>query len=162
MDVLWDKVIEFHGHACCILAVGYRAARWAGDYLSPGGSEKLTAIVETADCSTDALQVVLGTTTGKRRLIVREAGKHVFIISADNKAVRLTFNRDILTRSGEEFTALMTAVANGTASAAEKEAFYRMQEPLMNYILAAPHEELFTTEEVEPVITNPGFDFVSV
>jgi len=25
----WQRVIDFHGHACCILAIGYKAAKLA-------------------------------------------------------------------------------------------------------------------------------------
>ena len=156
---LWDKVIDFHGHACCVLAVGYRAALAAEDLISPGGEERLFAVVSTADCSTDALQVVLSTTTGKRNLIVREQGKHVFMVSGERRAVRLTLREEVLGSGGDEFKSLMSAVANGVASDDEREKFYKLQAPLMEYILNAPLEELFNVEEADSERVNPGFLF---
>jgi len=66
---LWEKVVDFHGHACCILAVGYRAAGLALQKLAPlSGDERLAAVVETLDCSSEFFknytghgsQIVLG------------------------------------------------------------------------------------------------------
>lgn len=156
---LWDKVKDFHGHACCVLAVGFRAALAAKDYLKPGRADRLVAVVETADCSTDAIQVVLGTTIGKRNLIVRERGRHVFIVSGERRAVKFTLRPEVLGGGGGEFMRLMTDVANGVASDVESDRFYKLQDPLMEYILKAPREELFEVEEADVEKVSPGFLF---
>lgn len=53
----WQKVIAFHGHACCILAIGYRAAKLALSLIreTSDEGEQPVALVETVDCSTDAV-----------------------------------------------------------------------------------------------------------
>ncbi|MCL6559591.1 MAG: formylmethanofuran dehydrogenase [Firmicutes bacterium] len=159
----WEKAIEFHGHQCCILAVGYRAASLAMDMLAPlKEGECLEAVVETADCSTDAIQAVLRCTVGNRRLLVREHGKYVFTVAKPGKAVRLALKPGTLSRFGPDFTVLMEKVANGIATPDEKDRFYSRQQPLMDYILQAPAEELFDCREVFHMPVEPGFVFVSV
>jgi|GEM_PF-802659 len=159
----WEKAQEFHGHQCCILAVGYRAAVLAREMLAPlEEDEHLEAVVETADCSTDAVQAVLRCTVGNRRLIVRNCGKYVFTVARPGKAVRLSLKPGIIGRYGADFAALMEKVANGTASSWEQERFYSLQQPLMDYILQAPAAELFDCREVVHEFSNPGFAFESV
>lgn len=159
----WEKAKEFHGHQCCILAVGYRAAVLAREKLAPvKEDEHLEAVVETADCSTDAVQAVLRCTAGNRRLIVRNCGKYVFTVARPGKAVRLSLKPGVIGRYSADFAALMEKVANGTASSGEQERFYSLQQPLMDYILQAPAAELFDCREVVHEFSNPGFAFVSV
>ena len=160
---LWEKVVEFHGHACCILAVGYRAATLALEKLGPlAGDDRLAAVVETVDCSTDAVQVVLRCTLGSRRLLVRERGKYAFTVARPGKAVRLALKPGVIARYGAGFAALMEKVANGIASPGEKEHFNSLQQPLMDYIMQAPAEELFNCRQVSFNMSGPGFNFSSV
>ncbi|MFA4911718.1 MAG: formylmethanofuran dehydrogenase subunit E family protein, partial [Desulfobacteria bacterium] len=56
----YRKVIEFHGHSCPGVAIGYRAVKAAigkAD-LKRAGDEELVAIVENDSCSVDAVQVL--------------------------------------------------------------------------------------------------------
>ncbi|MEW6676131.1 MAG: FmdE family protein [Nitrospirota bacterium] len=74
-----DDVVEFHGHICPGLALGYRVALFAMNQL--GGrarDEELVAIVENNSCAVDAVQVVTGCTFGKGNLIFRDYGKQVY------------------------------------------------------------------------------------
>jgi formylmethanofuran dehydrogenase subunit E len=60
---LWKKMVIFHGHPCCVLATGYRAALLALDKLGPLKADKhMDAFLKTADCSDDPLQVLLNCT----------------------------------------------------------------------------------------------------
>lgn len=159
---LWESTIEFHGHACCVLAVGYRAAVLAKEILAPlQEEERLQAIAETVDCSTDALQVVLRCTMGSRRLRTNERGKYVFTVARPGKAVRLALKPLVIGRFGSEFIELMESVANGTASPGEKHHFFYRQQPLIQYILEAPNEDLFNWREVNFGPMEPGFVFAS-
>ncbi len=159
---LWESTIEFHGHACCVLAVGYRAAVLAREILAPlQEEESLQAIVETVDCSTDALQVVLRCTMGSRRLRVNEKGKYVFTVAKPGKAVRLALRPQVIGRSGPEFIELMENVANGMASPGEKHHFFYRQQSLIQCILEAPDEDLFNWREVSFAPQEPGFVFTS-
>mgnify|MGYP000041249433 CR=1 FL=1 len=159
----WQRVIDFHGHACCILAIGYRAAKLALSLAgeAPKEGEQPVALVETVDCSTDAVQVLTGCTFGGRRLKVKETGKYAFTLGYPStaKAVRVMLKPGVLSRSGEAFLELMEKVANGEASAEERERFYNDQDSLMEYILNAPSGELFNVQEVELGPVPPGFSF---
>ena len=156
----WEKSIQLHGHQCCVLAVGYRAGRYAKELLAQTEeNQELFAIVETVDCSTDAIQVVLGCTTGSRRLLVKEQGKHVFIISNHEKAVRIALKPNVLVSKGDVFLDLMNKVANGDATEEQRSKFYKLQDPLMEYILKAPAEELFMIKYVPSIFREPGYNF---
>ena len=78
MDKFKD-VINFHGHACPGLALGYRVALCALNQLGDRASdEELVAVVENNSCAVDAVQVMTGCTFGKGNLIFRDYGKQVY------------------------------------------------------------------------------------
>ena len=75
----FEDVIEFHGHSCPGLAIGYRVSMFALNELGERASdEELVAIVENNSCAVDAVQVVTGCTFGKGNLIFRDYGKQVY------------------------------------------------------------------------------------
>ena len=75
----FDDVVEFHGHACPGLALGYRVSLLAMKELGERATdEELVAIVENNSCAVDAVQVVTGCTFGKGNLIFRDYGKQVY------------------------------------------------------------------------------------
>lgn len=90
---LWDKTVDFHGHTCPGLAIGYRAAVIALEKLSDNRSddEELVAIVENDACGVDAIQVITGCSLGKGNLIYKNRGKQAFTIAQrkSGKAVRV-------------------------------------------------------------------------
>ncbi len=74
-----DEVLEFHGHMCPGLAIGYRVAQLALKELGPrAADEELVAVVENDSCAVDAVQVMTGCTFGKGNLIFRDYGKQVY------------------------------------------------------------------------------------
>jgi len=94
----WEKAIEFHGHACPGLAMGYKAVEAALGILGYARDvdEEMVAVVENDSCSVDAIQSVLGCTAGKGNLIFRNNGKHVYTIGRRNgKAVRIALKYDV-------------------------------------------------------------------
>lgn len=159
---MWDYTVHFHGHACCILAVGYRAALLAKAKLSPAENDEIMAQVGTVDCSTDALQTVLGCTLGKRTLTVNDCGKHKFIVAIPGRAVCITLKPGTLTHTEPDFVELMEKVAAGAASSDEEARFYEWQKPLMQYILSAPAESLFTCKDSVFPPCSVTFSFKSV
>ena len=74
------ETIQFHGHLCPGLALGYRVAKAALRELEADRpqDEDLVAIVENDSCAADAVQYVTGCTFGKGNLIFRNYGKHVY------------------------------------------------------------------------------------
>ncbi|SHF26514.1 formylmethanofuran dehydrogenase subunit E [Desulfofundulus australicus DSM 11792] len=147
----WEKVVSFHGHSCCLLAIGYRATKVALEKLNahlPGYN--LVTVVENRTCAADAVQVVSGCTFGKRNFIYKDNGKYVFTFACmgERQALRVSLRAGVLSKEGDDFVALMEKVANGVATEGEREEFYRRQEPLMKYILEGPVEEIFEMQVV--------------
>src|SRR5512136_2011081 len=72
--------IQFHGHLCPGLALGYRVAKAALRELDAerSGDEELVAVVENDSCAVDAIQFITGCTFGKGNLVFRDYGKHVY------------------------------------------------------------------------------------
>lgn len=126
------QAIDFHGHLCPGLLIGYRAAKAAAAALGLGRSqdEELVAVVENNSCSVDALQALLGTTFGKGNLIWLDHGKQVFTVTdrRQKRAVRVAFVGD----------GLRPRRADGTV---DRQAFVQI-------LLNAPDAELLKVEEV--------------
>ena len=80
MEELWKKAIEFHGHECPGLAIGFKAALAAKKYLGckQSGDEEIVCISENDACGIDGIQVVLSCTMGKGNLLLRMTGKSVY------------------------------------------------------------------------------------
>ncbi len=86
-------VIQFHGHLCPGLALGYRVAKAALRELKAGRpqDEELVAIVENDSCAVDAIQFVTGATFGKGNLIFRDYGKHIYTFySRGGRGIRIS------------------------------------------------------------------------
>ncbi|MBU0514442.1 MAG: TraR/DksA C4-type zinc finger protein [Proteobacteria bacterium] len=92
-------VIDFHGHLCPGLLIGYRAAKAAqGRLAGPRAEdEELVCVVENDSCSVDAVQFMTGCTFGKGNLIWRDHGKQVFtwLRRPDGAGVRLAYIGDL-------------------------------------------------------------------
>ncbi|NJD57729.1 MAG: formylmethanofuran dehydrogenase, partial [Nitrospirae bacterium] len=54
----YDDVVEFHGHSCPGLALGYRVSRRAlREFGDRAEDEEIVSIVENNSCAVDAVQV---------------------------------------------------------------------------------------------------------
>ena len=88
------KVVQFHGHLCPGLVMGYIASKLGLERIGAERSEdeELIAIVENDSCAVDAVQVLSGCTTGKGNLFLRDYGKMVFTFAArpSGRAVRVS------------------------------------------------------------------------
>lgn len=92
----YKEIIEFHGHECPGLAMGYRMSTAAMNSLDSIRSEdeEIVAIVENNACGVDALQCVTGCTFGKGNLIFHDYGKQVYTLYSrkTGKGVRVNFH----------------------------------------------------------------------
>ena len=92
----YEEIIQFHGHECPGLAIGYKMATAAMESLESLRSEdeELVAIVENDACGVDALQCVCGCTFGKGNLLFRDYGKKVYTIycRSTRSGVRVHFH----------------------------------------------------------------------
>lgn len=153
----WEKAVEFHGHVCPGLTVGFRAAEEALRRLgvSRAGDEELVAIVENEACGVDAVQVLTGCTFGKGNLLFRDWGKQVFtfVRRSDGRGFRVAVRPEAM-RSAEEQRRRLEELARGTLSAEEAEACRTGFQEEARRLREMPAEELFDIREVE--VELPG------
>ena len=77
---LWEKCVEFHGHSCGGLRIGYAASEYAMKLLGIGFSdnEQVVCMSENDACGVDAIQVMLGCSIGKGNLLFHMRGKSAY------------------------------------------------------------------------------------
>ncbi len=133
---LLAKAVEFHGHLCPGLLIGFRAAVLGMQKLEGGRSEdeELVAIVENDSCAVDGIQSVTGCTFGKGNLIFRDYGKQVFTLTdrSSGRGIRLSFRGDRLKTKTRE-------------GATDRDAF-------MKLLRDSDGEELFDVKEPETAL----------
>jgi len=92
----YEEIVQFHGHECPGLAIGYKMATAAMESLESlrAEDEELVAIVENDACGVDALQCVSGCTFGKGNLLFRDYGKQAYTIyhRSTRSGVRVHFH----------------------------------------------------------------------
>ena len=146
----FDTAVQFHGHVCPGLSIGYRVAALAADrFKDRSKDEELVAIVENRSCAVDAIQAINGCTCGKGNLIFKDHGKHVYTYfkRGDNKALRISLKPDALPQD-EKHIALFAKLRAGTASSEEEKEFRESHNAKSQRILEMPEEELFRVSEV--------------
>ena len=126
----WQKAVEFHGHECPGLAIGFKAVDALKEHIPTGASvdEEIVCVTENDTCAVDAVQSLLSCTIGKGNLIYKSLGKMAF-----NFYFR---------SSGESLRIYFKDENKGLSREAYKE-----------YLLNAPTEELF--DFGEPKIEQP-------
>jgi len=149
----WEKVIEFHGHVCPGLAIGYRVAEIALEHLQVMRSpdEELLAIVENDACGVDAIMVLTGCTLGKGNLIFRDLGKQVYTFGSrsSTRALRISVYGDSVHRSDPQMDRLRDKVFGGTATEEEKSQFDLARSQRIEELLHMPEEEFCKLEQVD-------------
>jgi formylmethanofuran dehydrogenase subunit E len=146
MDEDLKKSVEFHGHLCPGLAIGYRVAKYIKEHHPRSEDEELVCIAENNSCSVDAVQALLGCTFGKGNLVYRDNGKQVFIFYSrgDGKALRIYFKADL----SEQMDKLRDRYFKGDLTEEEKEEFENIREQVTQHIINAPDEEILAISEV--------------
>ena len=76
----WEKAVQFHGHSCPGLAIGFKAVEAAKEKMGIHFStdEEIVCVTENDACGIDAVQVLTGCSIGKGNLIYRGTGKMAF------------------------------------------------------------------------------------
>ncbi|MFP4444738.1 MAG: FmdE family protein [Desulfosudaceae bacterium] len=151
----FQKCLDFHGHLCPGLSLGYQACRAGLEALRSGPSEdeELVAVVESNACSADAVQVMTGCTFGKGNLVFRDYGKIVFTFLSrqTGRGVRVSLRPEVFP-ADEEHLALLRKVQTGAATAEEQERFADRHRERSHELLARSPEELFT---ISPAVCDP-------
>lgn len=78
----WTDSVRFHGKPCSVLALGVRVCDTALRKLelSDPEPERLVCVSEYVGCCTDAVQVCLHCTAGKKHLLYYKTGRLIFTI----------------------------------------------------------------------------------
>jgi formylmethanofuran dehydrogenase subunit E len=148
------KCVDFHGHICPGLSIGYKAAKMAMEKLKEGRAddEEIVAIVETDACSADAVQVLTGCTFGKGNFIYKDHGKMVLTLLSrkTGKGIRVAMRPDAFS-TDEIYLALLHKLIRGEANEEQKNRFYEIHIQRSRDVLEMPDNELFavTTVQVE-------------
>ncbi|MDD1737666.1 MAG: FmdE family protein [Methanothrix sp.] len=146
MEEDFKKAAEFHGHICPGLAMGYRVAKYVREHYPRSKDEELVCIAENNSCSVDAVQSLLGCTTGKGNLILVDNGKQAFTFYSrdQNRAMRIYFQGDVFGR----MDSLRLKAAAGQLSADEKKEMEGLRSQVIDAILSGKDEDLLSVKEV--------------
>ena len=76
----WNDCVQFHGHECGGLTIGYKASLLAIELLklTLSADEQVVCIAENDACGLDAIQVMLGCSVGKGNLLFHMRGKSAY------------------------------------------------------------------------------------
>jgi formylmethanofuran dehydrogenase subunit E len=139
---LWKKAVQFHGHICGGLTIGYKAALYARQLLQAGFSqdEEIVCVAENDACGVDAIQAILGCSVGKGNLLFRLRGKQAFSFfsRATGTSVRLVLKDTSIKNSG------------------------RSKEETQSYLFEAASEDLFERKEVPFALPEQARIFLSI
>ncbi|MDR3540019.1 MAG: formylmethanofuran dehydrogenase subunit E family protein [Desulfosporosinus sp.] len=96
----WEQVVDFHGHTCPEISLGYRVAQIAMRELgiSPAPNSELLVTAYTHSCALDAFQVLNRATYGRGTLLVNEKKQHVyhFQYTGTSEGVQISLRSEIL------------------------------------------------------------------
>lgn len=143
-----DEVVEFHGHICPGLVLGYRVSLLAlKEFKERAIDEELVAIVENSSCAVDAVQVVTGCTFGKGNLIFRDYGKQVytFIKRPSGESLRISVKWESPPETEEE-KKMWGRYSKGERSEEILKVVHERKTMKIDSILNASDEELFNIE----------------
>lgn len=148
----FQKCLEFHGHLCPGVSIGYRAARTGMAHLNQKRSldEELISIVETDACSADAVQVLTGCTFGKGNFIYHDYGKMVFTFASrqTGRGVRVSLRPGAFEPDPEHMALLQKVIAD-QADETEKQRFSQIHEKRSHDILEMDEQSLFSIAETK-------------
>lgn len=85
----YQKCIEFHGHTCMGVTIGYLAAKLGLKLLEEvrANDEEIITVVETDACPCDAIQVLTGCTFGKGNFFYVDHGKMAFTFASRDSGI---------------------------------------------------------------------------
>jgi formylmethanofuran dehydrogenase subunit E len=146
------EAIQFHGHLCPGLALGYRVAKAALRELKADRprDEELVAVVENDSCAADAIQFITGCTFGKGNLLFRDYGKHVYTFYNRRTGQGVRISEDFRGFDNDpRFAELKKRQESGEDVSRERQA-YMMEKA--GAILRSDEKDIFT---VRPVSSPP-------
>ena len=147
----FQKCIDFHGHLCPGLSLGYRASQAGLEWIESkrATDEETVSIVETDACCADAVQVITGCTFGKGNFIYKDHGKMAFtFLNRDSgKGVRFVLKSDTVPRHPRHLE-LIRKIQSDSASESERIEFNKLHQKRSFEILETPIDDLFNVAEL--------------
>lgn len=140
-----DDVVEFHGHICPGLVLGYRVSIFAiKEFGERAKDEEIVAIVENNSCAVDAVQAITGCTFGKGNLIFKDYGKQVytFIKRPSGDGLRISVKWESPEETEEE-KEMWERYTRGDRSDEVLKAVHDRKSRKIDSIIHAGDEELF-------------------
>jgi len=140
----YNYIVDFHGHSCPGLALGYRVSlRALKEFKGSAEDEELVAVVENNSCAVDAVQVMTGCTFGKGNLIFRDYGKQVytFIKRPSGKGLRISVHWQKPAESDEE-KAMWERYMKGDHSRKTLDFVHNRKAARIKHILEADENEM--------------------
>lgn len=151
----YKRCIEFHGHTCMGVTIGYLAAQLAMKILAevPAIDEELIAVVETDACCCDAIQVLTGCTFGKGNFFYLDYGKMAFSFASrtTGEGVRLSLKNEIFFIPDQE-QKLAEKIAAGNPADSDVAAYEKLYESRGEELFARGPEGFFDVETLENFI----------
>lgn len=94
-DGLWKKCVDFHGHECLGLAIGFKVCEAVKEKMGIEFSrdEEIVCVTENDACAVDAIQVMMGCSFGKGNIVYRNRGRFAFSFfnRKSRESVRIVF-----------------------------------------------------------------------
>jgi len=148
----FKKCVDFHGHLCPGLSMGYRASLAGMEWLraNRASDEEIVAIVETDACGADAVQMITGCTFGKGNFIYKDHGKmaFTFLKRKSGKGVRIALKSDAFP-TNKRHKNLIKKIQTDTATESERGEFKKLHQKRSFDILEKPIENIFNVKEVQ-------------
>lgn len=160
----YDDAVEFHGHSCPGLAIGYRVALCAlKEFGDRAADEELVAIVENSSCAVDAVQVMTGCTFGKGNLIFHDYGKQVytFIKRPSGRSIRIAVNIRKQPESAEEKKA-WDKYMKGVRTKNVQKVVHDRRAAKLTYILEAGEREILSVTRGKVVMPSEAHIYTSL
>lgn len=148
----YQTCIDFHGHTCMGVTIGYLAAKLGMELLGEMRAidEELITIVETDACCCDAIQVLTGCTFGKGNFFYLDYGKMAFTFGSrtTKQGVRLLLKHEIF-QIPERERILAQKIATRNCTQAEQEEYESLYETRGEELFARGPEAFFDIERID-------------
>ena len=156
-EALWQETVNFHGHVCPGIVVGFRASVLALKILDKPPKkldETYIAICENDVCGVDGVQLVTGCTLGNDGLIINNIGKFAFswVDKKTGEGIRILLK--ILPWPSNEPLRLHRKVKEGTATKEEKQQWIDARGKRGAELMQLADDELFKIQQIQMKI--PG------
>jgi formylmethanofuran dehydrogenase subunit E len=150
--------IEFHGHTCMGVTIGYMAAKLGMKVLGEirAIDEELIVIVETDACCCDAIQVLTGCTFGKGNFFYLDHGKMAFTFASrtTSQGVRLLLKPEIF-QIPERERALAEKISSRSYTLAEQKEYEIIYEARGEDFFSRGPEAFFEVDHITELKLPP-------